>query len=229
MEPNAVNALYAHKSRVGDDNTYTRGIIESYTFLTFGTVKKYEEGRVDVTCGAATFTGVEVMVLGVNGWGIKPVPAEGDRVLLLTSQAPVPDLKEFEAPGSMPAYDVSGMKAIPITDDEAATQLITVSADSIEITGALTLSANDEGITLTTPAEDDKVNTIDLKAEGITVSDGNGNNVTTDDNGVTITDLSGNTYVMKKNEVSIAVKGGSTIVATDKSVKINGNLEIKKS
>lgn len=207
MDSNAVNALYAHKSRVGDDNTYTRGIIESYTFLTFGTVKKYEEGRVDVTCGAATFTGVEVMVLGVNGWGIKPVPAEGDRVLLLTSQAPVPDLKEFEAPGSMPAYDVSGMKAIPITDDEKATQLITVSADSIEITGDNKLTVNSDGVTL---------------------EDVNGNKVTTDSAGVTVTDLSENTFVMKEKEISVTVKEGSTIVATDKSVTINGKLEIKK-
>lgn len=228
MDNNAINAMLAHQMSMGDDNIFVRSKIESYTFLTFGTVKKYEEGRVDVTCGRVTFSGVEVMVLGVNGWGIKPVPAEGDRVLLLTSQAPVPDLKEFEAPGSMPAYDVSGMKAIPVTDDEAATQLITVSADGIEITGALTLSANDEGMTLTTPAGDDKVNTVDLKAGGITVSDGSGNKVTTDDKGVTITDLSDNTYVMKENEVSITVKSGSTIVATDKSVMINNKLEIKK-
>lgn len=207
MDSNAVNALYAHKSRVGDDNTYTRGIIESYTFLTFGTVKKYEEGRVDVTCGAATFTGVEVMVLGVNGWGIKPVPAEGDRVLLLTSQAPVPDLKEFEAPGSMPAYDVSGMKAIPITDDEKAKQLITVSADGIEITGDNKLTVNSDGVTL---------------------EDVNGNKVITDSAGVTVTDLSKNTFVMKEKEISVTVKEGSTIVATDKSVTINGKLEIKK-
>ena len=207
MTGNAVNTVLSHQSSMGDDNIFVRSKIESYTFLTFGTVKKYEEGRVDVTCGAATFTGVEVMVLGVNGWGIKPVPAEGDRVLLLTSQAPVPDLKEFEAPGSMPAYDVSGMKAIPITDDEKAKQLITVSADGIEITGDNKLTVNSDGVTL---------------------EDVNGNKVITDSAGVTVTDLSKNTFVMKEKEISVTVKEGSTIVATDKSVTINGKLEIKK-
>jgi hypothetical protein len=208
MTGNAVNTVLSHQSSMGDDNIFVKTKIESYTFLTFGTVKKYEEGRVDVTCGRVTFYGVEVMVLGVNGWGIKPVPAEGDRVLLLTSQAPVPDLKEFEAPGSMPAYDVSGMKAIPITDDEKATQLITVSADGIEITGDNKLTVNSDGVTL---------------------EDVNGNKVITDSAGVTVTDLSKNTFVMKEEEISMAVKEGSTIVATKSSVKINDALEIKKS
>lgn len=207
MTGNAVNTMLSHQSSMGDDNIFVKTKIESYTFLTFGTVKKYEEGRVDVNCGRVTFYGVEVMVLGVNGWGIKPVPAEGDRVLLLTSQAPVPDLKEFEAPGSMPAYDVSGMKAIPITDDEAATQLITVSADGIEITGD---------------------NKLTINADGVSFEDVNKNKVATNNAGVTITDLSNNTFVMKEEEISMTVNEGSTIVATKSSVKINDKLEIKK-
>lgn len=207
MTGNAVNTVLSHQSSMGDDNIFVKAKIESYTFLTFGTVKKYEEGRVDVTCGRVTFYGVEVMVLGVNGWGIKPVPAEGDRVLLLTSQAPVPDLKEFEAPGSMPAYDVSGMKAIPITDDEKATQLITVSADGIEITGDNKLSIN---------------------ADGVSFEDVNKNKVVTDANGVSITDLNENVFTMKSEEISMTVKEGSTIVATKSSVKINDKLEILK-
>lgn len=207
MTGNAVNTMLSHQSSMGDDNIFVKTKIEAYTFLTFGTVKKYEEGRVDVTCGRVTFSGVEVMVLGVDGWGIKPVPAEGDRVLLLTSQAPVPDLKEFEAPGSMPAYDVSGMKAIPITDDEKATQLITVSKDGIEVTGDNKLSVN---------------------ADGVTFEDVNGNKVVTDSAGVTVTDSSENTFVMKQEEISMTVKEGSTIVATKSSVKINDKLEILK-
>ena len=228
MNSNAVNAMLAHRVRAGDDNTFVRSIIEGYAFLTWGVVEKYEEGHVDVKAGSRHFTNVEVLILGVNGWGIKPVLAKDDKVLLLTTQAPVPDVKEFEAPGTMPPYDLSGMKAIPITTDETA-QLITVSADGIEIAGKLTLQANDEGITVTTPAGDDKVNTVDLKAEGITLSDGNGNSIATSDKGITATDCNDNTIITADKKIELEVKGGSKIAASDSSVIINGALEIKKS
>ena len=182
MVPNAINSFFSHNARVGDDNLFVRSIVESYSFITFGIVKKYADGKVDVTCGSTKFTDVEVMVLGVNGWGIKPVPAEGDRVLLLTSQAPVPDLAEFEAPGSMPAYDVSGMKAIPITDEKKATQLITVSADSVQITGDNKLTLNAEGVSL----EDKNGNTITTAANEVALSVKDGGNVVIDNNLTTI-------------------------------------------
>ena len=174
MEQNGVNATLAHKARVGDDNLFVRGIIQSYTFATYGKVISYNEGRVDVQCGSLKFTNVEVLVLGVNGWGIKPVPAEGDRVLLISSQAPVIDIKEFKATGTMPPYDVSGLKAIPVTDDETATQLITVDKDKIEITGD---------------------NKLLINADGIQVEDKNGNKVTTSDSGINFEDTNGNTFV----------------------------------
>lgn len=174
MEQNGVNAALAHKARVGDDNLFVRSIIQSYTFATYGKVTKYSEGRVDVQCGSLKFTNVEVLVLGVNGWGIKPVPAVGDRVFLISSQAPVIDIKEFKATGTMPPYDVSGLKAIPVTDEEAATQLITVDKDKIEITGD---------------------NKLLINADGIQVEDKNGNKVTTSDSGVNFEDTNGNTFV----------------------------------
>ena len=174
MEQNGVNAALAHKARVGDDNLFVRSIIQSYTFATYGKVISYNEGRVDVQCGSLKFTNVEVLVLGVNGWGIKPVPAVGDRVLLISSQAPVIDIKEFKATGTMPPYDLSGLKAIPVTDEEAATQLITVDKDKIEITGD---------------------NKLLINADGIQVEDKNGNRVTTSDSGVNFEDTNGNTFV----------------------------------
>lgn len=174
MEQNAVNAALAHKSRVGDDNLFVRSIVQGYTFATYGKVISYSEGRVDVQCGSLKFTNVEVLVFGVNGWGIKPVPAKDDRVLLISSQAPVIDIKEFRSTGTMPPYDVSGLKAIPVTDDEAATQLITVDKDKIEITGD---------------------NKLLINADGIQVEDVNGNKVTTSDSGVSFEDTNGNTFV----------------------------------
>lgn len=146
MADSGINAMLAHQARVHDDNVYIRNVIQSYTFATYGKVISYNEGRVDVQCGSLKFTNVEVLVLGVNGWGIKPIPAEGDRVLLISSQAPVIDIKEFKATGTMPPYDVSGLKAIPVTDEEAATQLITVSKDGITVTGNNKLTLNDDGI-----------------------------------------------------------------------------------
>lgn len=173
-ETNAVNAMLAHQARVADDNTYVQAMIGDNLFLGFGTVIKYEDGRVDVSCGGRTFTNVEVIVFGVDGWGIKPVPAENDRVLLLATQSPVVNLKEFKASGTMPPYDVSGLKAIPVTDEEAATQLITVDKDKIEITGD---------------------NKLLINADGIQVEDVSGNKVTTSSSGVTFEDTNGNTFV----------------------------------
>lgn len=223
MDSNAINAMLAHQMSMGDDNIFVRSKIESYTFLTFGTVSKYEKGRVDVICGKVTFTGVEVMVLGVNGWGIKPVPAEGDRVLLLTSQAPVPDLKEFEAPGSMPAYDVSGMKAIPITDDEKATQLITVSADGIEITGDNKLTVNSDGVTL----EDVNKNKVATSKDGVAFEDKYKNKVTTGENGMTLEDKSHNKIVGTSSGMTLQDANGCKVEMTSNGTVINGNLLIK--
>lgn len=223
MDSNAINAMLAHQMSMGDDNIFVRSKIESYTFLTFGTVSKYEKGRVDVICGKVTFTGVEVMVFGVNGWGIKPVPAEGDRVLLLTSQAPVPDLKEFEAPGSMPAYDVSGMKAIPITDDEAATQLITVSADGIEITGDNKLTVNADGVSF----EDANKNKVTTSKDGVAFEDKYENKITTGESGMTLEDKKGNKIVGTSSGMTLQDANGCKVEMTSNGTIINGNLKIK--
>lgn len=214
MAGSGINAMMAHQARVHDDNTYIRSVIQSYTFATYGKVTKYEEGRVDVQCGSLKFTNVEVIVIGVDGWGIKPVPAVGDRVLLISSQAPVIDIKEFKATGSMPPYDVSGLKAIPVTDEEKAAQLITVDKDKVEITGDNKLLINADGVQF----EDVNGNKVVTEEKKVTISAVVGDNKTSsvvmDDKGITITDAAnGNKIVMK---------------ATD-GVIINGNLQIKGS
>ena len=203
---NGINAMNAHRARVQDDITFTRSIVESYIFIGFGTVSKYSDGRVDVACGSQTFTNVEVIVIGVDGWGIKPVPAVNDRVLIIAAQSPIPDLKQFQASGSMPAYDPSGLKAIPVTDADTA-QLITVSKDGIEVTGDNKLKVN---------------------ADGIVVEDVKGNKVTMDKNGISLEDLNGHTVVTSSDGITMTVKEGSTIVAGSSDVTINDNLQILK-
>lgn len=183
MDENAVNTMMAHESRAGDDNIFVRSIVEGYSFLTWGIVEKYEDGRVDVACGSLHFTDVEVLVIGINGWGIKPVLAKDDKVLLLTTQAPVPDIKEYEASGTMPPYDLSGMKAIPITTDETA-QLITISADGIEITGDNKLSINADGVTL----EDVNGNKVTMKEKEISMTVKEGSTIVATDQSVKIND-----------------------------------------
>ena len=163
---NAINAMLAHQTRAGDDNSFVRSIVESYTFIGFGVVTKYENERVDVSCGDnSNFTNVEVVVFGVDGWGVKVVPAVDDRVMLFSSQVPVSDLKAFTANGSMPAYDRSGLKAVPITDSSSA-QLITVNKDGISITGNTQLTVNSDGFSLT----DAKGNTFVGNDDGITLN-----------------------------------------------------------
>ena len=206
MAGNGINAMLAHQMRSGDDNIFVRGIVESYTFAVFAKVLSYADGRVDVICGSLKFTNVEVMVLGVDGWGIKPVPAVGDRVLLVSSQAPIIDLAKFEATETMPAYDASGLKAIPITDETKATQLITVTKDGVEITGDNKLKVN---------------------ADGVELEDVNGNKVVTSSDGISLTDLSENSVVMDTSGVVITDKvNNNKIVMGSGSVKINDKLEV---
>ena len=162
---NGINAMMAHKARVYNDGMYIRSIINSYLFIGFGVVQEYSDGRAKIACGPNTYTNVELVVIGVDGWGVKFVPDVGERVLLFSTQSPIGDLKEFEATGSMPPYDPSGIKAIPITDSDSA-QLITVSKDSIEITGDTQLSINSDGVSLT----DANGNTIVTASDGVTIN-----------------------------------------------------------
>ena len=256
-DKSAINAMLAHEARVNDDNAFTRSKIESYAFALLGIVTKYSDGRVDVRCGGTKFTNIEVMVLGVDGWGIKPVPAVGDRVLLVSSQAPVVDIKEFKATATMPPYDVSGLKAIPVTDEDKASQLITVDKDKVEITGDNKLLINADGIQIeyvnenkvTTSDsgvvfedkngnkvtcddsgvafEDTNGNKVDTTSDGIAVKDTNGNKITADSSGLKTEDKNGNKYTGSSSGTVIEDKHGGKIEMGSSSVKINGKLEIK--
>lgn len=240
MAGNGIDAMLAHQARVHDDNVYIRSVVQNFTFATYGKVTKYSDGRVDVQCGKLKFTNVEVIVFGVNGWGIKPVPAVGDRVLLVSSQAPVVDIKEFKATATMPPYDVSGLKAIPVTDEDKASQLITVDKDKVEITGDNKLLINANGIQI----EDVNKNKVTTSDSGVVFEDKNGNKVTCDDNGITVEDTNGNKitadssgletedkngnkYTGSSSGTVIEDKNGGKIEMGSSSVKINGKLEIK--
>lgn len=257
MAENGIDAMLAHQARVHDDNMYIRSVIQSFTFATYGKVTKYSDGRVDVQCGKLKFTNVEVIVFGVNGWGIKPVPAVGDRVLLVSSQAPVVDIKEFKATATMPPYDASGLKAIPVTDEDKASQLITVDKDKVEITGDNKLLINADGIQIedvnenkvTTSDsgvvfedkngnkvtcddsgvafEDTNGNKVDTTSDGIAVEDTNGNKITADSSGLKTEDKNGNKYTGSSSGTVIEDKNGGKIEMGSSSVKINGKLEIK--
>ena len=257
-EANGINAMLAHEARVADDNTFVRGIVESYVFLGFGTVQAYSNEHVTVSYGKFTYTNVEVMVIGVDGWGIKPVPAAGDRVLLFSTQHPIADIKKFKASGSMPAYDASGLKAIPVTDSKTA-QMLTVSKDKIELTGKNTFTLDDSGLTFedangnkgTTSDsgveledkngnkitaddsgvafEDKNGNKITTSSDGVAFEDKNSNKVTTDSNGIATEDKNGNKYTGTSSGTVIDAKGGCKIEMGASSVKINNKLEILKN
>lgn len=198
MNGNGIGATLAHAARVHDDNTYIRSVIQGYTFMTYGKVLSYTAGRVDVQCGSLKFTNVEVLVLGINGWGIKPVPAVDDIVLLVGSQAPIIDMAKFESNGSMPPYDVSGLKAIPVTTEETA-QLITVDKDGISVTGDTKLTVNSDGIYV----EDKNKNKVTTSDSGIEVIDANENTITATSDGISITDANSNTITMDSNGIKL--------------------------
>lgn len=238
---NGLNAMYAHKARVQNDNKYVRGIIEGYIMALLGTVTKYSDERVDVQAGGYKFKNIEVMVFGVDGWGVKPVPAVGDRVLVVSTVNPIIDIKTMFTTSSMPAYDESGFKAICLTDTDKALQLITVDKDKVEITGNNKLLVNADGIQV----EDVNGNKVTTSDSGVEFEDLNGNKVTTDDSGVAFEDLNGNKVTCDDSGVAfedtngnktttasagitIEDKNGCKIETSSSSVKINGKLEIKK-
>lgn len=222
MDGNGINTMRAHESRAGVDATYTRELIESYTFATYAVVTKYANGRVDVMCGSLKFTNVEVLVFGVNGWGIKPVPAVGDRVLLISSQSPIVDIKTFLASGTMPPYDVSGLKAIPVCDDIKATQLITVDKDKVKLTGANKLTVDVNGVQF----EDSKGNKVTTNNNGVAFEDKNGNKVTTDSSGVAFEDKNGNKVTTDNNGVAFEDLSSNKVTTTSSGIELedaNGN------
>lgn len=222
---NGINARMEHNARVHDDNDFVRSVIESgYVFSVFGTVKKYADERVDVQCGGALFTNIEVMVFGIDGWGIKPIPAVGDRVLVVSTVNPTPDLKTMAASASMPAYDASGFKAICLTDSGKATQLISVDKDKIDITGNNKLTVNADGVRF----EDANGNKVTTSDKGVVFEDLNKNKVTTDDKGVAFEDKNGNKLTTASAGMTLEDKNGCKIETSSSSVKINGKLEIKK-
>lgn len=204
-ETNGIDAMRAHALRAGDDNTFVRSIVESYMFLGFGTVAAIKDERMEVSCGDHSYTNVELMVLGVDGWGIKVVPAVNDRVLLFSTQIPVANLKLFSALGTMPPYDQSGIKAIPLTDSLSA-QLITVNKDGINITGANKLTVNSAGIEV----EDSNGNKITTSSNGVTASDKNSNSITTDANGVVVKDKNDNSITTNSSGVVVEDCNGGT-------------------
>ena len=254
---NGINAATAHQMRSGDDNIFVRSIIEGYTFVSFGKVLKYLDGRVTVQCGSLQYTNVEVPVIGINGWGIKPILAIGDRVMLVSSQIPIINIKHFTASGTMPPYDPSGLKAFPVTDDDTA-QLVTVSKEGIDVTGSNKIRINDAGIQV----EDKNGNKVTTSADGVAFEDKNGNKVTADSNGVAFEDTNGNKVTTSSDGVAfedkngnktttssdgvafedkngnkvttasagmtVEDKNGCKIETSSSSVKINGKLEIKK-
>jgi hypothetical protein len=163
----------------------------------------------------------------VNGWGIKPVPAVGDRVLLISSQSPIVDIKTFLASGTMPPYDVSGLKAIPVCDDIKATQLITVDKDKVKLTGANKLTVDVNGVQF----EDSKGNKVTTNNNGVAFEDKNGNKVTTDSSGVAFEDLSSNKVTTTSSGITLEDANGESdkhnkIVTSSSGVVItdtNGN------
>jgi hypothetical protein len=223
MSENAINAMLAHQSRAGVDATYFRELIEGYTFATYAKVTKYSNGRVDVLCGKLKFTNVEVLVLGVNGWGIKPVPAVGDRVLLISSQSPIVDIKTFISTGTMPPYDVSGLKAIPVCDDVTATQLITVDKDKIKITGPNKVTVDNSGIQF----EDSNGNKISTTTNGVFFEDKFKNKVDTTTDGVSFEDKFKNKVDTTTDGVSFEDKFKNKVDTTTDGVSFEDKFKNK--
>lgn len=212
-----------------------QGIVKRMHFVDFAKVTMVTGNKVNLVRESATFTNVEVMSLGCQGYSINLVPKIGDFVMLFSSRTCIKDLGTLQQDTSVDSYSAATYKCIPICSNTAATSFITIdekgftfkdaSANTIVIDTAgikvTDMSANDitmnaDGITVT----DVNANTAVLNADGIEVTDLNANDITMNADGTKVTDVNGNTVTLSADGISLADAAGNSLETTSSAVNI---------
>lgn len=141
-------------------------VVENYVLINIAKVKEVRDNKIDCYTGACNFTDVEVLMLGNKSYGVKIIPDVDDIVLLLAPRVPMESVEDFDPDFSMPPYDISGVKAVPLSVSSAP-QVLSISKDGIELTGDNKLTLNSDGITI----EDVNGNTIVMGSESVMIND----------------------------------------------------------
>ena len=184
-----------------------QGIVKRMHFVDFAKVTMVTGNKVNLMRESATFTNVEVMSLGCQGYSINLVPKVGDFVMLFSSRTCIKDLGTLQQDTSVDSYSAATYKCIPICSNTVATSFITI---------------DEKGFTF----KDVSANTIVIDTAGIKVTDVNGNTVTLSADGISLADAAGNSLETTSSAVNITAANGCKIEMGSSGTVINGKLTV---
>lgn len=201
-----------------------QGIVKRMHFVDFAKVTMVTGNKVNLMRESATFTNVEVMSLGCQGYSINLVPKIGDFVMLFSSRTCIKDLGTLQQDTSVDSYSAATYKCIPICSNTAATSFITIDEKGFTFkdVSANTIVIDTAGIKVT----DMSANDITMNADGTKVTDVNGNTVTLSADGISLADAAGNSLETTSSKVSIAAANGCKIEMGSSGTVINGKLTV---
>ena len=201
-----------------------QGIVKRMHFVDFAKVTMVTGNKVNLMRESATFTNVEVMSLGCQGYSINLVPKIGDFVMLFSSRTCIKDLGTLQQDTSVDSYSAATYKCIPICSNTVATSFITIDEKGFTFkdVSANTIVIDTAGIKVT----DMSANDITMNADGTKVTDVNDNTVTLSADGISLADAAGNSLETTSSKVSIAAANGCKIEMGSSGTVINGKLTV---
>ena len=201
-----------------------QGIVKRMHFVDFAKVTMVTGNKVNLMRESATFTNVEVMSLGCQGYSINLVPKIGDFVMLFSSRTCIKDLGTLQQDTSVDSYSAATYKCIPICSNTVATSFITIDEKGFTFkdVSANTIVIDTAGIKVT----DMSANDITMNADGTKVTDVNGNTVTLSADGISLADAAGNSLETTSSKVSIVAANGCKIEMGSSGTVINGKLTV---
>ena len=201
-----------------------QGIVKRMHFIDFAKVTMVTGNKVNLMRESATFTNVEVMSLGCQGYSINLVPKIGDFVMLFSSRTCIKDLGTLQQDTSVDSYSAATYKCIPICSNTAATSFITIDEKGFTFkdVSANTIVIDTAGIKVT----DMSANDITMNADGTKVTDVNGNTVTLSADGISLADAAGNSLETTSSAVNITAANGCKIEMGSSGTVINGKLTV---
>lgn len=201
-----------------------QGIVKRMHFVDFAKVTMVTGNKVNLMRESATFTNVEVMSLGCQGYSINLVPKIGDFVMLFSSRTCIKDLGTLQQDTSVDSYSAATYKCIPICSNTVATSFITIDEKGFTFkdVSANTVVIDTAGIKVT----DMSANDITMNADGTKVTDVNGNTVTLSADGISLADAAGNSLETTSSAVNITAANGCKIEMSSSGTVINGKLTV---
>ena len=201
-----------------------QGIVKRMHFVDFAKVTMVTGNKVNLMRESATFTNVEVMSLGCQGYSINLVPKVGDFVMLFSSRTCIKDLGTLQQDTSVDSYSAATYKCIPICSNTVATSFITIDEKGFTFkdVSANTIVIDTAGIKVT----DMSANDITMNADGTVITDVNGNTVTLSADGISLADAAGNSLETTSSAVNITAANGCKIEMGSSGTVINGKLTV---